>query len=150
MISPTVTYSIGNSSLLPCELHVKFYAKYYCKIWDFSLNYPYRLLSDIPLPFISGRLQRSAHKFPCSMNKANNFSSMFSELVPTLLWGWSIDATKALIYLPSATGTRSSMHKENWKQNNASYVWSNCKKNKIKCIDKNGKKPQEHCWFHNI
>ena len=86
----------------------------------FNANYPYKLLSDVSGLLISAKPQISGHKFPCSMNKANNFSRTCSELLAELEPTVSvlcIDEIRALIYLPSATGTRSSMHSENWVYN---------------------------------
>lgn len=84
-----------------------------------KINYPYKLLSDNSVLLISGKLHKSGHKLPCSINNVNIFSSICSDLLaavePTVS-ACLMDEIRALMYLPRATGTRSSRHSENWVQ----------------------------------
>lgn len=84
-----------------------------------NINYPYKLLSDSSMHLISGKLHKSGHKLPCSINNMNIFSSICSELlaaVEPMVSACLMDDIRALTYLPRATGTRSSRHNENWVQ----------------------------------
>lgn len=80
-----------------------------------TVIYPYKLLSDVSGPLISGKPHISGHKFPCSMNKENIFSDICSELFSAQekVPAWVMDEIRDFMYLPRATGTISSMHNEN-------------------------------------
>jgi|APAra0007618257_1042622.scaffolds.fasta_scaffold00730_5 hypothetical protein len=83
-----------------------------------KIDHLYKLLSEVSGPLVSGKLHMSGHMLPCSIKRENIFSSWLSGLIiapadSTRL----IEETSAFTYLPIATGTRSSTHRENWVQN---------------------------------